>query len=91
MTDCDASMTLRQRQDAHGSEYVSCADERRSFLTGFSGSSGSALVTADQVPNRAENICGLIYIQIAVDHQNTNGNEKVNILLMMEILHQLIW
>ena len=55
MTDCD------RRQDAHGSEYVSCADERRSFLTGFSGSSGSALVTADQVPWTGHvNICGLI-------------------------------
>ena len=36
-------------QDAHSSEYVCSADERRSFLTGFSGSSGSALVTADEV------------------------------------------
>eukprot|EP00435_Cladocopium_sp_Y103_P032803 s2_g8.t1 len=35
-------------QDAHSSEYVCSADERRSFLTGFSGSAGSALVTAEQ-------------------------------------------
>ena len=35
-------------QDAHASEYVCSADERRSFLTGFSGSAGSALVTAEK-------------------------------------------
>mmetsp|Transcript_48783 Transcript_48783/g.113921 ORF Transcript_48783/g.113921 Transcript_48783/m.113921 type:complete len:641 (+) Transcript_48783:55-1977(+) len=35
-------------EDAHGSEYVAAADERRSFLTGFSGSAGTALVTADK-------------------------------------------
>ncbi|GMH76034.1 hypothetical protein TrLO_g14821 [Triparma laevis f. longispina] len=32
--------------DAHNSEYVSPCDERRSYLTGFSGSAGEALVTA---------------------------------------------
>jgi len=35
-------------QDAHASEYLAPADERRSFLTGFSGSAGTALVTNDQ-------------------------------------------
>ncbi|CAE7931563.1 ampp [Symbiodinium sp. KB8] len=35
-------------EDAHGSEYVASADERRSFLTGFSGSAGSAIVTEKQ-------------------------------------------
>ena len=32
--------------DAHQSEYVSEADKRRVFLTGFTGSAGTALVTA---------------------------------------------
>ena len=32
--------------DAHGSEYVAACDERRSFLTGFTGSAGTAVVTA---------------------------------------------
>ncbi|CAJ1365195.1 unnamed protein product [Effrenium voratum] len=35
-------------EDAHLSEYVCSADERRSFLTGFSGSAGSALVTMEK-------------------------------------------
>lgn len=30
--------------DAHQSEYVACCDERRSFISGFSGSAGTALV-----------------------------------------------
>lgn len=34
--------------DAHQSEYVGAADARREFLTGFTGSSGTALVTSDQ-------------------------------------------
>ena len=33
--------------DAHSSEYVDDADKRRSWLTGFTGSAGTALVTAD--------------------------------------------
>ena len=34
-------------EDAHSSEYVSACDERRSYLSGFSGSAGTAVVTAD--------------------------------------------
>lgn len=34
--------------DAHCSEYIATADERRSYLTGFSGSLGTAVVTATQ-------------------------------------------
>mmetsp|Transcript_31491 Transcript_31491/g.45950 ORF Transcript_31491/g.45950 Transcript_31491/m.45950 type:complete len:696 (+) Transcript_31491:46-2133(+) len=34
--------------DAHNSEYVSSCDERRSYLSGFSGSAGTALVTRDK-------------------------------------------
>eukprot|EP00928_Gymnodinium_smaydae_P059681 TRINITY_DN43091_c0_g1_i1.p1 TRINITY_DN43091_c0_g1~~TRINITY_DN43091_c0_g1_i1.p1 ORF type:complete len:175 (+),score=32.98 TRINITY_DN43091_c0_g1_i1:60-527(+) len=33
-------------QDAHASEYIAPADERRAFLTGFGGSAGTALITA---------------------------------------------
>lgn len=32
--------------DAHQSEYVSDADKRRAFLTGFTGSAGTAVVLA---------------------------------------------
>jgi len=32
-------------EDSHSSEYVSTCDERRSYLTGFTGSAGVALVT----------------------------------------------
>ena len=35
-------------QDAHSSEYIANCDERRNFLTGFSGSAGTALVTASK-------------------------------------------
>ena len=41
-------LNVPRPEDAHSSEYVCSADERRSFLTGFSGSAGSALVTAEQ-------------------------------------------
>ena len=34
--------------DAHSSEYVSETDKRREWLTGFTGSAGIALVTADK-------------------------------------------
>ncbi|TYZ66493.1 hypothetical protein PybrP1_008001 [[Pythium] brassicae (nom. inval.)] len=34
--------------DAHQSEYVSAANKRREFISGFTGSSGAALVTPDK-------------------------------------------
>jgi Xaa-Pro aminopeptidase len=34
-------------EDAHSSEYVCKCDERRSFLSGFTGSAGTALVTTE--------------------------------------------
>ena len=33
--------------DAHNSEYVAAAHKRREFISGFSGSSGTAVVTID--------------------------------------------
>ena len=33
--------------DAHQSEYIAACDNRRSFLTGFDGSAGTAIVTQD--------------------------------------------
>uniref|UniRef100_A0A224Z866 Xaa-pro aminopeptidase n=1 Tax=Rhipicephalus zambeziensis TaxID=60191 RepID=A0A224Z866_9ACAR len=33
--------------DAHQSEYIAPCDKRRAFLTGFSGSAGTAIVTED--------------------------------------------
>ncbi|KAJ1855222.1 hypothetical protein GGH12_003199 [Coemansia sp. RSA 1822] len=35
-------------EDAHQSEYVAACDERRPFISGFDGSAGCAVVTADQ-------------------------------------------
>ena len=35
-------------EDAHSSEYVSMCDQRRSYLTGFSGSAGVAVVTLEK-------------------------------------------
>lgn len=35
-------------QDAHQSEYVSARDERRAWLSGFTGSAGTAVVTMDE-------------------------------------------
>jgi len=34
--------------DAHQSEYISCCDKRRAFLTGFTGSAVTAIVTPDE-------------------------------------------
>lgn len=34
-------------EDAHMSEYVASCDERRAFITGFTGSAGTAVVTLD--------------------------------------------
>lgn len=34
-------------EDAHMSEYVALCDERRSFISGFDGSAGTALITLD--------------------------------------------
>lgn len=34
-------------EDAHSSEYVAEVDQRRSFISGFTGSAGTALITAD--------------------------------------------
>jgi Xaa-Pro aminopeptidase len=35
-------------QDAHASEYLSNSDTRRQYLTGFTGSAGTAIVTASE-------------------------------------------
>lgn len=34
--------------DAHASEYVAACDGRRQFISGFSGSAGTAVVTTDK-------------------------------------------
>lgn len=41
----DISGYLIETQDAHQSEYVADHDKRREWLTGFTGSAGTALVT----------------------------------------------
>ena len=35
-------------QDAHQSEYVANCDKRRTFLSGFDGSAGTAIVTPEK-------------------------------------------
>ncbi|OQR87736.1 xaa-Pro aminopeptidase [Achlya hypogyna] len=39
---------LVESEDAHGSEYVSDRNKRRAFVSGFTGSAGTALVTTDK-------------------------------------------
>ncbi|CAN0534476.1 unnamed protein product, partial [Scytosiphon promiscuus] len=41
----EVSAYLVETQDAHQSEYVADHDKRREWLTGFTGSAGTALVT----------------------------------------------
>ena len=36
--------------DAHNSEYLAECDERRQYVSGFTGSAGTAIVTPKQVP-----------------------------------------
>lgn len=33
--------------DAHNSEYIAACDERRAYISGFTGSAGTAIVTLD--------------------------------------------
>ncbi|OQS07587.1 xaa-Pro aminopeptidase, partial [Thraustotheca clavata] len=39
---------LVESEDAHGSEYVSDRNKRRAFVSGFTGSAGTALITMDK-------------------------------------------
>ncbi|KAI8444734.1 cytoplasm protein [Phakopsora pachyrhizi] len=48
MRDHKVSIYIVPSQDAHGSEYICSADERREFLTGFTGSAGTAIVLLDE-------------------------------------------
>lgn len=43
----DVSIYLVPTEDAHGSEYISPADARREYITGFTGSAGTALILLD--------------------------------------------
>ena len=45
MRECGVAAYVVPSEDAHASEYVAAADERRAWLTGFTGSAGIALVT----------------------------------------------
>eukprot|EP01069_Polyplicarium_translucidae_P002325 Polyplicarium_translucidae@DN1994_c0_g1_i3.p1 len=45
MVDVDVDALIVCSGDAHNSEYTADCDERRKFLSGFSGSSGTAIVT----------------------------------------------
>lgn len=43
----DLAVYVIPSEDAHQSEYTSASDQRRSFISGFSGSAGVAVVTRD--------------------------------------------
>jgi Xaa-Pro aminopeptidase len=45
LADLGADALLVPSEDAHQSEYVSDADKRRAFVSGFTGSAGTALIT----------------------------------------------
>lgn len=47
MKDHNIDAYIVPSEDAHMSEYVAACDERRAFLTGFTGSAGIALITHD--------------------------------------------
>lgn len=47
MKENDLAVYIVPSEDEHNSEYVSLADQRRSFISGFTGSAGIAIVTRD--------------------------------------------
>lgn len=47
MKDNDLAVYIIPSEDEHQSEYVSSADQRRSFISGFTGSAGIAIITRD--------------------------------------------
>ncbi|XP_072019583.1 xaa-Pro aminopeptidase 1-like isoform X1 [Amphiura filiformis] len=48
MTSNNLAAYIIPSEDAHQSEYIAERDERRKYMSGFSGSSGLAIVTADR-------------------------------------------
>lgn len=44
----DVSSTVVPSEDAHASEYIAPTDARREFISGFSGSAGTAVITHDK-------------------------------------------
>lgn len=47
MADSGVAVYIVPSEDEHQSEYVAACDQRRSFISGFSGSSGTVIVTRD--------------------------------------------
>lgn len=47
MKENDIAVYIVPSEDEHQSEYVSLADQRRSFISGFTGSAGIAVITRD--------------------------------------------
>ncbi|KAH3674930.1 hypothetical protein WICMUC_002950 [Wickerhamomyces mucosus] len=47
MKENDLAVYIIPSEDEHQSEYVSLADQRRSFISGFTGSAGVAIITRD--------------------------------------------
>lgn len=47
MKENDVAVYIVPSEDEHQSEYVSLADQRRSFISGFTGSAGIAIITRD--------------------------------------------
>ena len=47
MKENDLAVYIVPSEDEHSSEYVSSADQRRSFISGFTGSAGIAIITRD--------------------------------------------
>jgi Xaa-Pro aminopeptidase len=48
MRDHQVSIYVVPTEDAHGSEYICPADARREYITGFTGSAGTALILLNQ-------------------------------------------
>ena len=49
--------------DAHDSEYLADVDQRRQYMSGFTGSAGTAIVTTSQVMNKTlKKFCNVFLI-----------------------------
>ncbi|GMH95681.1 hypothetical protein TrVE_jg5775 [Triparma verrucosa] len=88
MSKLNLSAYLVGSADAHGSEYVSECDERRSYLTGFSGSAGEALVTQDGAYLWTDS---RYYLQVArqLSKEWTLMKQESGVIDVMDFLSQL--
>ena len=54
MAEYDLCCYIVPSEDAHQSEYVAAADQRRAFISGFDGSAGVACITRNPMANSGD-------------------------------------